>query len=74
MSLFADGHPAQRVADDSGIAVSTVEDYIRRIRAKYAAAGRAAVTEVDLHKRAIEDGDLPAPTNRWSHGVSIPCS
>lgn len=64
LSLFADGHTAQRVADDAGIAVSTVEDYIRRIRAKYASAGRTAVTKVDLYKRAIEDGFLPAPHTR----------
>lgn len=62
VSLFADGYTAQAVADTAGIALSTVEDYIRRIRAKYATAGRPAVTKVDLYKRAIEDGFLPTPT------------
>jgi len=33
-----------------------VNDHIRRIRAKYAAAGRPAPTKVDLFKRAVEDG------------------
>ena len=61
LSLFADGHTAQRVADTAGIALSTVDDHIGRIRAKYAFAGRPAVTKVDLYKRAIEDGFLPAP-------------
>ena len=64
LSLFADGHTAQSVADESGIALSTVEDYIRRIRAKYTSAGRPAATKVDLYKRAIEDGFLPAPSHR----------
>jgi len=61
LALFADGNTAQTVAEEAGIAVSTIEDYVRRIRAKYAKAGRPATTKVDLYKRAIEDGFLPLP-------------
>lgn len=61
LALFADGNTAQSVAEEAGIAVSTIEDYVRRIRAKYAKAGRPATTKVDLYKRAIEDGFLPLP-------------
>ena len=52
------------VCEQAGIAVSTIEDYVRRIRAKYARAGRPAVTKVDLYKRAVEDGFLPAPNEQ----------
>lgn len=34
----------------------TVTDHLRRIRGKYAAAGREAPTKIDLHWRAVEDG------------------
>ena len=64
LALFADGNTAQSVAQQAGIAVSTIEDYVRRIRAKYARAGRPATTKVDLYKRAIEDGFLPMPNER----------
>ena len=61
LSLFAAGLKSQAVASSTGLAVGTVEDYIRRIRAKYARIGRNADTKVDLYKRAIEDGFLPIP-------------
>jgi len=35
---------------------STVDTYIRRVRAKYAAVGRAAPTKTDLVQRALDDG------------------
>jgi two-component system response regulator DevR len=59
--LFADGFKAQQVAQEAGIAVATVEDYVRRIRAKYARVDRDAPTKIDLYKRAVEDGFLPLP-------------
>jgi hypothetical protein len=34
---------------------------VRRIRQKYARAGRPAHTKIDLYKRAVEDGILPSP-------------
>jgi two-component system, NarL family, response regulator DevR len=61
LSLFARGLKAQAVGAQMGIAVGTVDDYVRRIRAKYVRAGRPAHTKVDLYKRAVEDGILPAP-------------
>jgi two-component system, NarL family, response regulator DevR len=61
LALFATGLKTQAVASALGIAVGTVEDYVRRIRSKYARVGRAAPTKIDLYKRAIEDGFLPMP-------------
>jgi two-component system response regulator DevR len=61
LRLFATGLKAQSVAASVGISPATVEDYVRRIRAKYARIGRSADTKVDLYKRALEDGFLPLP-------------
>ncbi len=61
LRLFAAGLKAQAVATSTQLAVGTVDDYIRRIRAKYARIGRSADTKVDLYKRALEDGFLPLP-------------
>jgi DNA-binding NarL/FixJ family response regulator len=61
LRLFATGLKAQSVAAAMKIAVPTVEDYVRRIRNKYARIGRNADTKIDLYKRAIEDGFLPLP-------------
>jgi two-component system response regulator DevR len=61
LRLFAAGLKAQSVASTMKIAVPTVEDYVRRIRSKYARIGRSADTKIDLYKRAIEDGFLPLP-------------
>lgn len=61
LELFARGLKAQTVAYELRIATSTVDDYVRRIRAKYQRAGRPAFTKIDLYKRAVEDGILPPP-------------
>jgi DNA-binding NarL/FixJ family response regulator len=61
LQLFADGVKSQVVASELGIAPGTVDDYVRRIRSKYSAAGRPAHTKIDLYKRAVEDGLLPVP-------------
>ncbi|MBS1907258.1 MAG: response regulator transcription factor [Actinobacteria bacterium] len=61
LTLFARGVKAQSVAYDLGITVHTVDDYVRRIRAKYAQIGRPAYDKVDLYRRALEDGFLPLP-------------
>ena len=58
---FADGARSGDVAAELHITVGTLEDYVRRVRRKYAEPGRAAPTKVDLYKRAVEDGLLPAP-------------
>lgn len=61
LTLFAAGVKAQAVSYDLGITVHTVDDYVRRIRAKYAQIGRPAYDKVDLYRRALEDGFLPVP-------------
>lgn len=62
LALYASGEKAARVASLTGLAPHTVNDYLGRIRAKYAEAGRPARTKTDLYKRAVEDGWLPIPT------------
>lgn len=49
---------SNRVASKTGLARSTVKEYIDRVRAKYAAADRPAPTKIDLYRRAVEDGIL----------------
>jgi DNA-binding CsgD family transcriptional regulator len=52
------------VARELGMTPETLKTHLRRIRAKYAAVGRAAPTRRDLYVRAIEDGFLPPPGRR----------
>ena len=61
LALFATGLQTAAVATALGLEAAAVNDLVRRIRVKYARAGRAAPTKVDLYKRAIEDGFLPMP-------------
>jgi DNA-binding NarL/FixJ family response regulator len=61
LELLARGYKSQAVGYELGIATSTVDDYVRRIRAKYQRAGRPARTKIDLYRRAVEDGILPPP-------------
>ncbi|WP_036518327.1 response regulator [Nocardia sp. 348MFTsu5.1] len=61
LSLYASGEKADRVARLTGLTPHTVNDYLARIRAKYADAGRPAGTKIELYKRAVEDGLLPMP-------------
>lgn len=64
LELYASGEKADRVARLTGLSTQTVNDYLQRIRQKYADAGRPARTKTDLYKRAVEDGWLPVP-RRW---------
>jgi DNA-binding CsgD family transcriptional regulator len=50
------------VARRLGMDPETLKTHLRRIRAKYAAAGRPAPTRRDLYVRAVEDGVVPPPT------------
>jgi two-component system, NarL family, response regulator DevR len=68
LTLFAGGVKAQVVASEVGIALSTVDDYVRRIRAKYERIQRPAHTKIDLYKRAVEDGFLPLPDSSSGRG------
>lgn len=61
LALYASGEAADRVARLTGLSKETVNDYVGRIRTKYAAAGRPASTKIDLYRRALEDGLLPLP-------------
>jgi len=61
LALYASGDKSLAVASRAGLSTNTVAEYVRRIRYKYAMAGRPAQTKVDLYKRAVEDGILPSP-------------
>ena len=56
LALYASGEKSVSVAHAAGLSEKTVAEYVRRIRMKYAAVGRPAVSRVDLYKRAVEDG------------------
>ena len=60
LALYAAGEKSVTVADRAGLSTSTVAEYVRRIRQKYAKVGRPAYSKVDLYKRAVEDGILSA--------------
>lgn len=59
LALYASGETAPSIADTTGLSANTVAKYVGRIRVKYALAGRAADTKIELHQRAAEDGVLP---------------
>lgn len=61
LALYASGEKADRVARLTGLSLHTVNDYLARIRVKYAQAGRPAGTKIELYQRAVEDGLLPIP-------------
>ena len=60
LALYAAGVKAEAVARAVGLSASTVTTYVSRIRRKYERVGRAAGSRVDLYRRAVEDGVLPA--------------
>lgn len=59
LGLYLSGLAAKQVAHRLGLKESTVKEYLRRVRARYAAAGRPASTRMELYFRAVEDGLLP---------------
>jgi DNA-binding NarL/FixJ family response regulator len=59
LSLYATGMPMKSVARRMGISEDTAKQYVGRVREKYARAGRAAPTKLELYHRAVEDGHLP---------------
>jgi len=61
LALYASGDKSVTVAARAGLSANTVSEYIRRIRSKYAVAGRPAHTKIDLYKRAVEDRLIPGP-------------
>ncbi|WP_132992047.1 response regulator [Gordonia zhaorongruii] len=61
LTLYASGGTSASVGHELGVAADTVNEYLKRIRQKYADAGRPTRTKIDLFKRAVEDGWLPMP-------------
>jgi two-component system, NarL family, nitrate/nitrite response regulator NarL len=59
LQLYATGMPLKSVARKMMISDETVKQYLRRARLKYANAGRAAPTKLELYHRAVEDGHIP---------------
>jgi DNA-binding NarL/FixJ family response regulator len=59
LQLYATGMPMKSVARRMTISEETVKQYVGRVREKYARAGRAAPTKMELYYRAVEDGHLP---------------
>jgi len=61
LELYATGLPLKSVARKLSIGEDTAKQYLGRVREKYANAGRAAPTKMELYHRAVEDGYLPPP-------------
>jgi two-component system, NarL family, nitrate/nitrite response regulator NarL len=61
LELYATGLALKSVARKMAISEETAKQYLGRIREKYANAGRAAATKMELYHRAVEDGYLPPP-------------
>ncbi|MEP7022278.1 MAG: response regulator transcription factor [Actinomycetota bacterium] len=59
LRLYATGMPMKSVARRMSISEDTAKQYVGRVRQKYARAGRAAPTKLELYHRAVEDGHLP---------------
>jgi DNA-binding NarL/FixJ family response regulator len=59
LQLYATGMAMKSVARRMMISEETVKQYLGRVREKYARAGRAAPTKLELYYRAVEDGHLP---------------
>ncbi len=59
LQLYATGMPMKSVARRMALSEETAKQYVGRVREKYARAGRAAPTKLELYHRAVEDGHLP---------------
>jgi len=62
LQLYATGLPVKSVARKMKIGEETVKQYLGRVRQKYASAGRASPTKLELYYRAVEDGHLQPPS------------
>lgn len=56
--LYVSGMSTQEVADTMNVQYETAKTYLRRVREKYARAGRPASRKAELIRRAAEDGYL----------------
>lgn len=60
LKLYATGFTGVQIARRMNVSANTVGTNIKRIREKYAAAGRYAPTKLELYHRALEDGIIAA--------------
>jgi len=58
LRLYAQGHSTHEVAHRMDVGYETAKTYLRRVREKYARAGRPASRKAELIRRAAEDGFL----------------
>jgi len=58
LCLYVSGLKMATVARRLGVSEETAKSYLKRVREKYARAGREARTKLELYKRAVEDGLL----------------
>ena len=72
LRLYATGMPLKSVARRMSIGEETVKQYLGRVREKYARAGRAAATKLELYHRAVEDGHLPPPSVEDAYPGGLP--
>jgi len=56
--LYASGFSMSEVAAKMNVQYETAKTYVRRVREKYAKAGRRASSKAELIRRAAEDGHL----------------
>jgi DNA-binding NarL/FixJ family response regulator len=56
--LYSQGLATKEVAEAMNVQFETAKTYLRRVREKYARAGRPASRRADLVRRAAEDGYL----------------
>jgi DNA-binding NarL/FixJ family response regulator len=56
--LYSQGLATKEVAESMNVQFETAKTYLRRVREKYARAGRPASRRADLVRRAAEDGYL----------------
>ncbi|TQM33462.1 response regulator transcription factor [Nocardia bhagyanarayanae] len=56
LELYANGETAGAVARKLGLSDHTVNDYLARIRRRYAEAGRPVRSRIDLYREAAKDG------------------
>ncbi|WP_278313923.1 helix-turn-helix transcriptional regulator [Lolliginicoccus levis] len=61
---YALGMTVRQVAEELGVAPTTVSTHLDRARAKYVAAGRGAEGKIGLLRCALEDGLIPCPCSR----------
>jgi len=58
LRLYAQGYSTMEVAERMDVGYETAKTYLRRVREKYARAGRPASRKSELIRRAAEDGLL----------------